>query len=427
VVAAVATWIAGAWLAAVPLYLSGHYASWLDAVFDGLSGLTTTGLSVIQDLDHLPGSLVVYRQSLELVGGVAIVMVGLALLNATTATASSLRPGDVRDERILPNTRRTWHRAWRIAAGIVGSGALACTVAVAGAGIAGGRAILHGLSLAISAATTGGFAPTSLSVRYYHSATLEFVLIGLMLAGAISFAIHVAAGHGGRLRLLREFELRVMAVTMIALVGATVLGLARAGTYTDAWPLFRHGVFMTVAAHTTTGLETTAAGVVGADWGALAPASLVAAMTLGGMTGSTAGGLKAVRVGIVFRGVVMQVRRVLLPDAAYLATSFTLGRPKILTDAHVRSAATVLLLMLTTTLTAAVAWLFVDGTVPLTEALFVATSAATNSGLSLQATVAGSPTTVKLGLMLLMLLGRLEWMAVFAAAGFVYAGLRGRR
>lgn len=427
VVSAVTAWLACTLLAAVPLYLSGHYASYLDATFDALSGLTTTGLSLIQDLDHLPVLFHLYRTVLHLAGGLAIVVVGLGLLTAATATASSLQPGDVRDERILPNPGRLWRQVGMIASGILAVGTVACTVAVAIAGVSGWRVLLHAVTLAVSAATTGGFAPTSTSVGYYHSTAVELVLVPLMLAGATSFAVHAAAWRGDRLRLARDLEVRTLVASLVVVMAVTLVGLGRSGAYTDVWPLFHQGVFTAVSAHTTTGLHVVTPALLSTDWGLLAPAALVAAMTVGGMTASTAGGLKALRVGIVMKGVVADVRRVLLPESSLVATAFTRGRREVMTDAHVRSAATMLLIFLTATLTGAVALLFLLGSVSLTEALFASTSAATNSGLTLGAFGPGDPALVKLGFMGLMLLGRLEWMAVFAAAGFAFAGLRGRR
>lgn len=427
VVAATISWVACSVVGSLPLYLSGNYGNLLDAVFEAMSGLTTTGLTLVQDLDHLPAAIALYRHLLELFGGLAIVVVGLTVLTAATATESSLAPSDVRDERILPSPGRTWRQVASVASVVVGTGVVLCTVAVAVAGVQGWRALLHGVSLAVAASTTGGFSVSSVSVAAYHSATVQLVLVPLMLAGAISFSLHIAAAQGRRWTLLREFEVRVMLASLVALLAAVMVGLARAGAHTDILPLLRAGAFTTIAAHTTTGLHVVAPRLVATDWGQLAPAALVAAMTVGGMTGSTAGGLKALRVGVIGKGMVADVRRVLLPESSLVVSTFRWGRVRPLRHAHVRSAATMLLITLTAILTAAVVVLYVDGTVDLTEALFAATSAATNSGQSLGTVTPDSPSSMKAGFLTLMLLGRLEWMAVFATFGFAMAGLRGRR
>lgn len=426
VVAATMAWISCSLVAAIPLYLSRHYGSYLDAAFEAMSGLTTTGLTLVQDLDHLPVALGLYRHLLELLGGVAFVVVGLTVLTAATATASSLTPSDVRDERILPSPERTWRQVWAVASVVLAFGFALTLLGTGVAGIPARSLLAHAVSLTVAAATTGGFTLHSASVAYYHSALLELLLIPLMLGGATSFAIHRAARQGRRWELTGEFELRILLLSLAAVTAVVLIGLGRSGGQTDLVPLFRRGVFTAVAAHTTTGLTTVTPRLLAVDWGQLAPAALVAAMTVGGMTGSAAGGLKALRVGTILKGLVADVRRVLLPESALVVPTFRWGRVRHLEHAHIRSSATLLLITLAAVLTAATTVLFVDGTVDLTESLFAATSAVTNSGQSLGTFGPETSGGLKLGFLALMLLGRLEWLAVFATVGFAYAGLRGR-
>jgi trk system potassium uptake protein TrkH len=426
-VGAVTSWITASLVAAIPLYLSGHYGSYLDGVFEALSGLTTTGLTMVQDLDHLPTTMMLYRSLLHLLGGLAIVMVGITLLSATAVNAASMQATDIRDARIIPSLGQSWRRVVQIGAAIFGVGIPLLFAVMVLAGVPLQSAVPHAIAVAISAGATGGFAPTSLSVAYYHSIMVELAVLPLMIAGALSFLVHVDAWRGARRHLLREFEIRVF-LTVIGLMSAVVvLGLGRSGAQTELEPLFRRGVFTAVSAATTTGLSVVPARVIATDWGLIAPAALVAAMTIGGMTGSTAGGLKPLRVGLILKGVMMDVKRVLLPESALVATSFRMGRSRPLTDAHVRSASSLLLIFLVATLGGAVTVLFVDARVDLTEALFASTSAASNGGLSVGAVTPSMRGGLKAGFMALMLLGRLEWMAVFSALGFVVAGLRGRR
>lgn len=425
-VAATLAWITCSLAAAIPLYLSRHYGTYLDAVFEAMSGLTTTGLTLVQDLDHLPVAMVLYRHVLELLGALTFVVVGLTVLTSVSATASSLAPSDVRDERILPSLERTWRRVWTVGSLVLVPGMVVCTVAVSVAGLRGWEALQHGVGLAVAASTTGGFAATSASVGYYHSPLVEVVLLPLMVAGAISFALHLAARQGRRWELAREFEIRVLFFSLLAVMAVVLVGLGRSGAQTELVPLFRRGVFSAIAAHTTTGLTTVEPRLIATDWGQLAPAALVAAMTVGGMTGAPAGGLKVLRVGIILKGMVADVRRVLLPESALIVPTFRWGRVHHLSHAHVRSSATLLLITLAAVLTGATVVLFVDGSVNLTESLFAATSAVTNSGQSLGTIGPDTSGGLKLGFLALMLLGRLEWLAIFATIGFAFAGLRGR-
>jgi len=426
-VAAVTSWISASAIAAVPLYLSGHYGSYVDGMFEAMSGLTTTGLTLVQDLDHLPTAMVLYRTSLQLLGGLAIVTVGITLLSATSINAASMEATDIRDARIIPSLGQSWRRVMQVGAAIFGVGIPLILIVMLLAGLPVGSAVVHAIAIAVSAGATGGFAPMSSSVGYYHSFLVELAILPLMMAGALSFLIHVAAWHGARRKLLREFEVRVFLVAILAVSAIVVFGLGRSGAHTELVPMLRRGVFTAVSAATTTGLSVVHGRLIATDWGLIAPAALVAAMTIGGMTGSTAGGLKPLRVGLIMKGVVMDVRRVLLPESALVTESYYMSRRRPLTHGHVRSAATLLLVFLVATLTASVTILFVDPNVDLTEALFASTSAAANGGLTVGTIGPAMPVTLKLGFMALMLLGRLEWMAVFSAVGFVVAAARGRR
>ena len=217
VVAATTSWVACSLTASVPLHLSGHYASYPDALFEALSGLTTTGLTLVQDIDHMAPAMALYRHLLELSGALATVVVGLTLLTAATATSSSLDPSDVRDERIMPSVRRMWRIVAEVAGVVIGVGLVTTSIALAVAGVRGWDVLIHGISLTISAAATGGFALTSHSVGYYHSALVEIALIPLMLAGAVSFMLHRAAWRGERWPLTRELEVRVLVASILAI------------------------------------------------------------------------------------------------------------------------------------------------------------------------------------------------------------------
>jgi trk system potassium uptake protein TrkH len=240
--------------------------------------------------------------------------------------------------------------------------------------------------------------------------------------------VHALAARGQRTRVLRDLDVRIFALLLVVTVAGVIVGLARAGTYESALQLFRHGTFMSVAAISTTGLSTVAPRLLATDFGLIAPAALVSAMAVGGMAGSMAGGFKTLRAGFLLKGVVGDVRGVLLPESAYTRDGYEReGRREILTDSHIRSAATTVLLSLGAILVGAAVLLWVDGTVALREAILTATSAVSNVGLDTGILTAAAPVVVKLTFAGLMLLGRLEWLAVFASVAYLVAELRGRR
>lgn len=420
-------WLVGALVAAVPLHLSGHYGSYLDAAFDGMAGLTTTGLTLVQDLDHLGTAMNLWRHTLHLIGGVGIAVVILTLFVRGDAQIATSNVPDSRDDRVIPNVARTGRTVATVLLAFAALGIPALLVFGLVAGLTWDNAVYHAVMLFTTAFTTGGFAVTSASVGFYHSVGVEVVVMVLMLLGAVSYAIHLQLWRGDRQEAHRSIEMRTFGVSLGVVVLIVVAGLGRAGTFTDLEPMFRHGVFAAIAAHTTTGLTVTSGRLLATDWGLIAPAALVAAMTIGGTTGSSAGGIKTLRVGLLAKGIVRDVRRVLLPESALIVQTYHQRRRHTLTDAHVRAAATVLLLFLFAILTGALAPLFYAERADLTTAMFESASALSNTGLSVGILGPSSPVPLKVLYLLQMWLGRLEFLAVFALFGFVTTRLRGRR
>lgn len=424
IVTAALAWLTGSLVAALPLYLGGNVGSYGDAAFEAMSGLTTTGLTLVQDLDHLEVSMNVWRHLIQLLGGQAFVVVALTLFVPASAQAGAMYGASEREERLVTDPVRALRNAVRISGSFLLIGAITLTVGLVLAGLPVVRSLLHATALAISAVDTGGFALQSTSVGYYHSAVVETTLMVLMIAGALSYAIHIALWRRDRLELFRSLDVRTLGVSALALGALALAGLGRSGAFVDAEPLFRKGLFTLVSAHTTTGLSVAPPRLVVTDWGLLAPAAFVGAMAIGGTFASTAGGIKTLRIGVIVKGVVRDVRRVLLPESALVVSTYHAGRRHTLTDGQVRAAASVLLLFLLTFLGGALVPLFFGE--ELTEAVFESVSAASNGGLSAGILRPDSPAAVKLALYVEMWMGRLEFMAVFALFGTITAYMRGR-
>ncbi len=418
-------WLVGAVLVAMPLYLSGHVADPLDAIYEAMAGLTSTGSSVLQDLDHLSWSMHTYRGLMHFAGGLGIVIVVLSLLSAGGARIGTLYVSEARDERILPNFIRTARFIFLVAGTYLVLGTLAYTVSLITAGLAPVEALLHGVNLFFSAFATGGFTPTSQSIGYYHSPAVESVSVVLMLAGSLSFGLHYQLWRGQRRELLRNLETRTLAIVVGALGALTMFGLVRSGTYDDTIALVRKGFFTLVSAQSSTGFTTANGTEFVTDWGVLAPAAIVGAMALGGMASSTAGGIKAVRVGITFKGLIADIRRILLPESALVVSTYHSQRRRILRDDQVRAAITVLLLYIATYLAGAVVALFYDQW-DVNEAIFESVSQAANGGLSVGIISPEMPKLLQAVYVVQMWLGRLEFVAAFALLGYLGSIVRGR-
>jgi len=416
-------WLLGSLLASIPILLSGHVSGVLDAWFEAMSGLTTSGLTVVQDLDHLSYSMNLYRHLTHFAGGQGIVIVVLALFAAGSGLGT-LYAAEGRDERVMPNVRRTARFIFRVALSYLVVGTVTLTIALWAAGIPGWRGLWHALNLFIAAFDTGGFTPMSTSIGYYHAPAVEAVLVVLMLAGTVSFALHHQLWMGRYRAASETLETRTLAVTIVALTSVTLVALAVAGSYLDAGGLVRKGAFTIVSAHSGTGFAVTSGTLLVSDWAPLALAAVVVAMGLGGMAGSTAGGIKAIRVAVATKGVLHDIRRLLLPESAMVVTSYHAGRDTILRDREVRGAMTVLLLYLATYL-AGTAVALVTGPWGVTEALFESVSAAANVGLSVGIVTPEMPKVLQVTYLLQMWLGRLEFFAAFALVGYAISLARG--
>ena len=417
-------WLLAPVFAGLPLLLSGHYASYLDAYFEAMSGFATIGLTLANDLDHMARSVNLWRHLMQFIGGQGIVVVVLTIFASAGGRIGYLYTGEGREEKILPNVIRTSRFIWRVALIYAGIGTMLLWVALMAAGLAPATALYHGSNLFMAAFDTGGFATQSSSVAFYRSFAVELVLLPIMTAGAFSFALHYQLWIGRRGELLRNIETRTIAASTLTMFAIMAIGLGRAGTFTDFGVMMRQGFFHLVSAHTTTGLATVPGRLYVTDWGVLAPAVLVTAMAFGGMAGSTAGGIKAMRIGLILKGLIRDVRKVLLPEDAVVIQTFHSSTRRTLNDTQVRAAATILLLWLVLYLGGGLLGLFYGYELQL--ALFESTAAASSGGLSVGLVRPELEWPLKVVYIAQMVIGRLEFIAVFALLGYVLAIIRGR-
>lgn len=416
------SWLAAPIPVAVSLLLSGHMGSPTDAYFDAMSGLTTSGLSVLQDLEHVGAGLQLLRHLLHFAGGQGIIVVVLMLLVTGGPHVGTLLAGEGREERLAPNAVRTAKLVYLIAAawGVVGSVVLFGVLRAAG--LPPLRALLHAPALFMAAFDTGGFSVHSTSIAYYHSALVESVLLVLMVAGALSFPLH----HQLWLRRLRSagsnFDLRTFVVTTSVLTATTMLALAAHSTYDTATAVLRKGGFTLVSAATGTGFAVVS-GPELATWGQLAPALVVVAMGIGAMAGSTAGGIKTVRLGLVAKSVLRDVRSALTAESAVVRATYHAGRRRLVSNEQIAGAVLVTALFLLAYLGGAM--VIVANGYSLEAGLFESTSATATVGLTVGVTSPDAPQVVKLVQITQMWLGRLEFLAGITLVGWLLRLLRG--
>lgn len=419
-------WIVGSAFAAIPMHVSGRFSSPLGAYFEAVSALTTTGMSVIHDLDHLEASMTLYRHLLQLAGGLGIIIVILALFSAGGSRVGTLYVSEARDERILPNVLRTSRFIARVTLAFLVASLAALVPALLNAGFSLVRAVEHALALFLASFSTGGFSVMQASVGYYHSTAVELIVMLVMFAGMLSFALHHALWSRDLRELVDHVEMRTLAVVGSGLLVLLTTGLVREGTYDALTALVRRGLFTLVSAVSSTGHQVNAGETYLTDWGVLAPAVLVGAMAVGGMASSTAGGIKALRLALAFKGVVHDIRRFLLPESAVVVTTYHVGRRRVLRPETARAATTVLLLFVLSFLLGTMTALLTEG-VDVTEALFEGVSVGSNIGISIGVVRPDLSPALQAVYVLQMILGRLEFVAVLVLVGYLLSFRRGSR
>lgn len=423
-VVAAGSWIVATLLGALPHWLSGHEGSYLDAMFDVMSGYTTTGLYLLQDLDHLSNGMNMWRHVLTYAGGQGIVVIALAFLFRGTAGAYKVYVGEGKEERLLPNVVHTARAIWLVSFTWLAIGA----TALIGLGLALGqppvRAVLHGLWVYLGAWSTGGFAPTSYNTMLYHSPWYEVVTVVIFVAGSLNFALHWALWKGNRREIVRNIETVSFAITLTALTILATYGLAKAGVYPDAVTLFRKAFYQLASGHTTTGFSTIYSRAFVTQWGPIGLIATTIAMAIGASACSTAGGIKGIRLGVIFKAFRQEIKRMVSPESAVVREHYHHIRDARLGDALVRTAMTITLAYIGLYLIMALV-----GTLygyPFLEAAFEGVSAGANTGLSCGVTSPAMPTVMKALYIGAMWLGRLEFMSVFALAGYLMTIVKGR-
>ena len=417
------SWILAALLGAIPLYMSGQWGSFLDAIFESVSGYATAGLTLGNDLDHLSNGHNMWRHLIMYLGGQGIVVIGLTFLLGGGRGAFSMYVGEARDERILPNVVQTARFIWLVSLVYLVIGTFVLGITAYFGGVALSRAFLHGLWIFIAAWDTGGFAPQSQNILYYHSFPFEIVTLCIMMLGALNFKLHYTIWSGNRRELWRNIEVITFSFTLLVTFTMVSIGAINRGVYPKFIMLFRKGFYHVVSAHTGTGYATIYPNQF-AEWGGLALVGIIIAMAIGGGACSTAGGIKVLRLGLLFKAFLEEIKRLMSPESAVIIQKFHHIKDIVLNDRLLRN---------TMLITIAYIFLYFAGAVvgmlfgyPALNSFFESASAAANVGLSCGITSPSMPALLKITYILQMWTGRLEFISVFVFIGFIIAVVRGK-
>jgi trk system potassium uptake protein TrkH len=422
-------WLVVSAVGAIPLALSGHYAGYIDAFFDAVSGFTTSGLTLVQDLDHMAYSHNMWRHLTHLIGGQGIIVAALTFaFGVRGGGAMSLYMAEARDERILPNVMHTARFIWFVTFVYVVLGTAALTINNLVIGMDAGRGFLHAFWATIACYDTGGFGAQSQNALFYHSPSFEFITVLLMLAGTLNFNLHADIWRGDRRELFKNIEARTLVVHLVLLSSVVGFGLGATSLFSGGGEVIRKGLYHLLSAHSGTGHQTLYAAQWTNGYGDLALVAIILAMAFGGMASSTAGGIKAIRTGLIGKGIVHRIKAALAPQSAVVGSRYHHLVDTQLSANTVATALSIFALYMITYVTGAMAALVYG--YPAREALFESVSAAANVGLSAGITTPGMPLGLKLVYIFEMWIGRLEFIAVLALIASVIAtvrrGIRGR-
>ena len=423
-VVASGSWILATALGAIPYWLSGHYSSYLDCMFDVMSGYTTTGLYLLQDLDHVSYGLNMWRHLLTFAGGQGIVVIALTFLLRGTGGAFKLYAGEGKDERLVPNVVHTARAIWIVSLIWLAGG----TVALGATGLWLGQppnlAVLDGMWVTMGGWSTGGFAPMSYNTMWFHSLAYELISTIIFIAGSLNFALHWAVWTGDRREIRRNLETVSFAITVTLTLTLTSFGLAKAGLYPDALNFFRKAFYQVASGHTTTGFSTIYSRAFVTQWGPIALVAVTLAMAIGASACSTGGGIKGIRVGLITKTLAQDLRRLVSPEPAVVLGRYHHIRDSVLENSVVRSALTITVLYVVTYGVVSLLGLLYG--YDFVQSAFEGVSAASNTGLSCGVTAPTMPDVMKGAYIVAMWAGRLEFMSVLALGAYTFAMVRGR-
>ncbi len=305
----VAFWIVLGLFGAIPLYLSEQpQLSVTDAVFESISGLTTTGATVIIGLDYLPRGILYYRQQLQWLGGMGIVVLAVAVLPMLGVGGMQLyraeTPGPMKDSKLTPRITETAKALWMIYLGLT----VACGLSYWLAGMSLFDAIGH----AFSTVAIGGFSTHDASIGHYDGIAVQLIAIVFMFLAGVNFALHYSSFRAANPAMyFRDPEFRAFLSLICFIVVISTAFLYGTQTYESVDTALINALFQVVSIGTTTGFTTADY----AHWPSFLPMMLLLGSFVGGCAGSTAGGIKVIRFLLLAKQGLREINRLIHPSA----------------------------------------------------------------------------------------------------------------
>jgi trk system potassium uptake protein TrkH len=298
-------WIAAALAGSIPFLLSGSITNFTDAYFESISGFTTTGASILSDIEKLPQGILIWRSITQWLGGMGIIVLSIAILPFLGIGGMQLYKAEIPSpvvDKLKPRISDTAKTLWKVYILITSLEILLL--------ISGGMPLFEAVCHTFCTMPTGGFSPKNASIAHYNNPYFDGVIILFMLLAGINFALHYKLIKGDLSIFAKDPECRFFLITVGLLVLVVTLNI-HGTVYDSLGKAFRYAFFQVTSLMTTTGFVT-------ADydkWPSFSRSLLLLCMFLGGMAGSTGGGMKTMRIMLLAKHAYQEIFRIIHPHA----------------------------------------------------------------------------------------------------------------
>ncbi len=305
----VVSWLTVGLGGAMPLLFTDQpQLSAVDAIFEAMSGLTTTGATILVGIDELPKGILFYRQLLQWFGGMGIIVLAVAILPMLRIGGMQLyraeTPGPMKDNKLTPRITETAKALWLIYLALT----LICVLAY----WLGGMTMFDAVGHAFSTIAIGGFSTHDQSIGYFDSTLIESITMVFMTLAGINFALHfVAWRRASTLPYIQDAEFRVYIILLIVIGIIASAALYLSDIYPSLGNAIRYGFFQVISSMTTTGFSTASF----YTWPGFLPLMLIIIASIGACAGSTGGGLKVIRVMLLYRQAIREIHHLIHPNA----------------------------------------------------------------------------------------------------------------
>jgi len=392
------SWIIIAVFASLPFVFSSANLNYTDAFFESISGITTTGATVINNLDDLNEGILIWRSLLQWFGGIGIIVLAMAILPTLQIGGMQLLHMEQDDpyEKTLPKINHFIIEIFSLYLGLT----IACSLLYYIFGMNGFEAIAHSMTTI----STGGFSTHNSSIGFFDSSSIETISIIFMIIGSLPFVVYLKFMHGDRSSIIKDDQIKLFTLIIILLVGLTTLWLQKNFLQENLFHSLRLSAFNITSVLTGTGYTSTNYNT----WGSFGLVIMIIIMFIGGCAGSTTGGIKIFRLQLLFRGAKTQIKKLTQPHGVFL-TSFN---GKSVRDDTFNSIMGFFFMYILVFIFAAIALSFFN--IDFITSFSAAASAISNVGPGLGTTIGPTsnysllPNGAKWILSLTMLVGRLE-------------------